>query len=152
MLVKVRRSGSAQWGRMETLLDTRHALMTASLDSIAEQGVDIVPAYFARFYAAFPDDEANFHNRAASQGAMVNEMLTMLLAQAAGETWVPMIMRAQVTTHYNHGDIALSQYRDALTLLVDVLAEATGPDWSAVQDAAWRAEADALFALISRYY
>ncbi len=83
---------------------------------------------------------------------MVNEMLTMLLAQAAGETWVPMIMRAHVTTHYSHGDIALSQYRDALTMLVDVLADAAGPDWSAAQDAAWREEADALFALIARSY
>ncbi len=137
---------------MVPLLDTRHGMMTASLEGIAERGVDIVPAYFARFYAAFPGDEANFHNRAASQGAMVNEMLTMLLAQAAGETWVPMIMRAQVTTHYSHGDIALSQYRDALSMLVDVLADAAGPDWSAAQDAAWREEADALFALIARYY
>ena len=137
---------------MDTALDTRHALMLASLDLVAERGVDIVPRYFARFYAAFPDDEANFHNRAASQGAMVNEMLTMLLAQAAGEQWVPMIMRAQVTTHYTHGEIALSQYRDALTLLVDVLAEAAGPGWTDVHDQAWREEADTLFALIARHY
>lgn len=137
---------------MDVLTLSKRDLMCASLDLVAEAGVDIVPAYFERFFALYPADAENFHNRASAQGAMVNEMLTMLLAQAAGEDWVPMIMRAQVTTHYTHGDIALEQYRGALTLLVDVLRDTAGSGWTAAYEQAWSEEAEALFALIARYH
>lgn len=129
-----------------------HDAMMQSLDAVAEAGVDIVPAYFARFFAQCPADEAMFLNRAASQGAMVNEMLTMLLAQAAGEEWVPMMMRAQVTTHWDHGEIPLERYRAALDLLVDVLADTAGAGWQAEWDAAWRGQVERMFALIARVY
>ena len=120
--------------------------------AIAEAGVDIVPVYFDRFFVRFPGQAANFHNRVTSQGAMVNEMLTMLLAQAGGESWVPMMMRAQVTTHHDHGAITLDEYRGALDLLVEVLAEAAGDGWTDAADAAWTGEADRLYALIERAY
>lgn len=120
--------------------------------AIAEAGVDIVPVYFERFFTRFPGQSANFHNRVTSQGAMVNEMLTMLLAQAGGESWVPMMMRAQVTTHHDHGAISLDEYRGALDLLVEVLADAAGAGWTDAADAAWHGEADRLYALIERAY
>lgn len=126
--------------------------MLASLELVAEAGVDIVPVYFERFFAQCPADSAMFHNRAASQGAMVNEMLTMLLAQAASEEWVPMMMRAQVTTHWDHGTIPLERYRDALDLLVDVLADTAGPRWLPEHDAAWRGQMERMLALIARVY
>ncbi|MBU6268764.1 MAG: globin [Sphingomonadales bacterium] len=131
---------------------TAHDLMLASLDAVAVADVDIVPRYFERFLAGRPDEAALFHNRAASHGAMVNEMLTMLLAQAADEGWVPMMMRAQVTTHHDHGDIALDRYRDALDLLVEVLAEAAGPRWRPEFDRVWRGACDRLYALIARHH
>lgn len=131
---------------------TPHEAMMLSLDAVAAAEVDIVPVYFARFFAQVPADEAMFLNRAASQGAMVNEMLTMLLAQASGEEWVPMMMRAQVTTHWDHGEIPLERYRQALDLLVDVLAETAGPRWRREYDAAWRGQVERMFALIARVY
>lgn len=137
---------------MQTALLPPHEAMTASLDAVAEAGVDIVPVYFERFFAQCPADSAMFHNRAASQGAMVNEMLTMLLAQAAAEEWVPMMMRAQVTTHWDHGEITLQRYRDALDLLVDVLADTAGPAWLPAYEAAWRGQVERMFALIARVY
>lgn len=129
-----------------------HDAMQDSLMAIAEAGADIVPLYFDRFFARFPGQASNFHNRATSQGAMVNEMLTMLLAQASGESWVPMMMRAQVATHHDHGAISLDEYRGALDLLVEVLADAAGDRWSAAAEAAWCGEADRLYALIERAY
>ena len=138
--------------RMQTALLPPHEVMTASLDAVAEAGGDIVPVYFERFFAQRPADSAMFHNRAASQGAMVNEMLSMLLAQAGNEEWVPMMMRAQVTTHWDHGEIALQRYRDALDLLVDVLADTAGARWLPEYEAAWRGQVERMFALIARVY
>lgn len=129
-----------------------HAEMTRTIEAIGAAGVDIVPLYFERFFARYPAQLGLFHNRASSQGAMVNEMLTMLLAQGQGEDWVPTMMRAQVTTHFDHGDIELTQYRGALDLLVEVLGQAAGRDWNAAQATAWQAQADRLYALIARYF
>ena len=137
---------------MDTAAPTAHALMMQSLEAVAGTGTDLVPRYFERFFALYPAQEGNFHNRVTSRGGMVNEMLTMLLAQAEGAAWVPTIMRAQVATHYDHGDIALEQYRGALDLLVEVLAEAAGQGWDAAQERAWRGEAERLFALIADYF
>lgn len=131
---------------------TPHDTMLASLEAVAEAGQDIVPPYFERFYAACPADEAMFHNRASSQGAMVNEMLTMLLAQAEGAEWLPMMMHAQVTTHHDHGDIALPRYREALDLLVDVMGDTAGPRWLPEYEAVWRGQVERMFALITRFY
>ena len=150
--VKAGGASSRHPAPMQTALLPPHQAMALSLDAVAEAGVDIVPVYFERFFAQQPADSAMFHNRAASQGAMVGEMLTMLLAQAAGEEWVPMMMRAQVATHWDHGPIALERYRNALDLLVDVLAETAGALWLPEYEAAWRGQVKRMFALIARVY
>ena len=135
---------------IETAAD--HELMMASLEAVAATDRDIVPLFFARFFAEHPADRANFHNAASSQGTMVNEMLAMLLALAAGEPWVEMMMRAQLRTHDDHGEIALERYRDTLDMLVDILRDTAGPPWNAQWEAIWRRQADRLFALIERHY
>ncbi|MFM5930863.1 MAG: globin [Novosphingobium sp.] len=131
---------------------SHHDSMARSLDIIGEAGIDIVPLYFERFFSEFPEELAQFHNRQSSQGTMITQMITMLLGQAADEGWVPPMMCAQVTAHYDRGDIALASYRRSLDLLVEVLAEAAGPQWDAPQDTAWRTEAERLFAVIARYH
>lgn len=113
---------------------------------------DIVPEFFARFFAGFPTEERNFHNRATSQGTMVNEMLSFLLALADGEDWLPTMLQTQVLTHHDKGEIALERYRDSLHLLVDVLADAAGPGWTVEHEGAWRGQADRLYAMIEGYY
>ncbi|NBC37551.1 hypothetical protein GTZ99_13430 [Novosphingobium sp. FSY-8] len=127
-----------------------HAAMLDSLEVIALADVDIVPLYFTRFFATYPDEEGNFYNKTSSQGLMVNEMLSMLLAQAEGAEWVPMMTRTQVITHRDHSDIALERYRGALDLLVAVLAAAAGDGWTPAHHAAWQGEVDRLFTLIAR--
>lgn len=128
------------------------ARMLALLEAVGDAGVDPAPLFFDRFYAAYPHERERFCNRASSEGLMVNEMLSMLLAQAGGEPWVSTMMRAQVNTHHDHGEVALDQYRVAFDLLLDVLAEAAGERWKTDDAAVWRAQADGLFALIARYY
>ncbi|MDE2595837.1 MAG: globin [Sphingomonadales bacterium] len=134
-----------------TVLDAR-AAMEQSLDAVAEAGIDIVPVVFARLFAAHPQDRAMFHNPGASEGAMVTEIMTMLLAQAAGEPWVPMMMRHQVATHHDHGLIPVERYRQTLDLFIDVLAETAGPRWLPAHEQAWRGEVDRLSALIEKHY
>jgi hemoglobin-like flavoprotein len=130
------------------------ATTTAELmaQSLALVERDIVPEFFARFFAGFPAEERNFHNRATSQGTMINEMISFLLALAEGEDWLPTLLQTQVLTHHDKGDIALERYRDSLRLLVDVLADAAGPGWNAEHDHAWHETADRLYAMIERYY
>lgn len=126
--------------------------MLESLDAVAASNVDIVPVFFARFFAEFPAEQANFHNPRSSQGLMVNEIMTMLLALAAEEDWLPLMLRTQVRTHHDHGDLALERYRDVLGLFVTVLGEVAGARWTPAYERAWRDQAARMFALIERYY
>ena len=129
-----------------------HDLMLQTLEAVAAADVDIVPRFFARFFADHPAEQANFHNPGSSHGAMVNEILDTLLALASGEDWVELMLRNQVRTHHDHGDIALERYAQALDLFIAVLAEAAGPAWTAGQHRAWRDQADRMEAIIARYY
>lgn len=137
---------------MESDVLTPHGLMMGSLEALAEAGIDIVPRFYVRFFAVYPEQEANFHNRVSSRGLMVNDMVAMLLAQAEGADWLPLVLRAQVATHNDKAAIVLEQYRGTLDLLVDTLAEAAAADWTGAEDRAWRGAAAGVFALIERYY
>lgn len=134
------------------LAQSAHEQMLASLDLVGESGVDIVPLFFARFYAKWPDERERFCNRTSSEGLMVNEMLAMLLAFAAEEPWLRTMMRAQVNTHHDHGNIALEQYAEVFAMLVDVLRDAAGSEWSPELDAVWGEAATGLFGIIAEHY
>lgn len=129
-----------------------HTLMLASLELLAMRDVDLVPRFFARFYADHPEDRAMFHNPGSSHGAMVNEIMDTLLALARDEEWVELMLRNQVRTHHDHGDIALERYAQTLDLFLAVLAEAGGAQWQADWDQAWRKQADRMMAIITRWY
>lgn len=137
---------------MVTATLTAHALMLESLEAVAASDIDIVPVFFTRFFAEFPAEQANFHNPRSSQGLMVNEIMTMLRALAADEDWLPMMLRTQVRTHHDHGDLALERYRDVLNLFVTVLVEVAGTRWRPAYEQVWREQAARMFAMIERYY
>lgn len=137
---------------MEQLTRSAHDLMLASLEAVAETGTDIVPRFFARFFADHPQDKAMFHNPGSSHGAMVNEIMDTLLALASGEEWVELMLRNQVRTHHDHGDIPLERYAQSLDLFLAVLADAAGPAWTSACQQAWRTQADRMLAIIARWY
>lgn len=137
---------------MEQLTRSAHDLMLASLEAVAESGGDIVPRFFARFHADYPQDEAMFHNPGSSHGAMVNEIMDTLLALASGEEWVELMLRNQVRTHHDHGDIPLERYAQALDLFLAVLADAAGAAWRPEHGQAWRTQAERMLAIIARWY
>lgn len=124
-----------------------HDAMMQSLEAIADADIDIVPRFFAELYSHFPSEAANFLNPGHSHGTMANEMITMLLALAEGEEWVPTMMRIQQFTHESHG-IALERYEQTLATLIDVLRDAAGENWRGDHEDAWRTQARRLFAII----
>lgn len=129
-----------------------HDLMLESLEIMAQRGCDIVPPFFRSFLGAFPEEEERFFNPATSYGTMTTEIMTTLLALAAGEPWVESVMRLQVLTHHGYGAIALERYRDVLDHFIATLAEAAQDQWRPEFARAWRTQADALFAMIERFY
>lgn len=134
----------------DTQSGSAYALMMGTLEVIGGAGVDIVPLYFERFFAAFPQEESKFENGFSSQGSMVNEMVGMLLALAADEPWVEESMASEVQNHRSYEGVTLQLYREGLDCLVEVLRSAAGPNWTREQDSAWREQSDRLFAIIER--
>lgn len=104
-------------------------IMMESLEGIALADIDVVPLFFEKLYERYPAEKPNFLNPEHSHGAMANEMMTMLLALAQGEDWVPTMMRIQQFTHRSFGDIAIERYGQALETLVDTLGDAAGAHW-----------------------
>jgi hemoglobin-like flavoprotein len=125
-----------------------HDEMEQSLELIAQAGTDVAPLFFEKLYERFPGEKPNFLNPDHSHGAMANEMITMLLALAQGEGWVPTMMRIQQFTHRSFGDIAIERYGQALETLVDTLRDAAGDYWQSCHEAAWRAQTAHLFQII----
>ncbi|WP_139150029.1 hypothetical protein [Sphingobium yanoikuyae] len=123
-------------------------IMMESLEGIALADIDVVPLFFEKLYERYPAEKPNFLNPEHSHGAMANEMMTMLLALAQGEDWVPTMMRIQQFTHRSFGDIAIERYGQALETLVDTLGDAAGAHWQPAYEAVWRAQTARLFQII----
>jgi hemoglobin-like flavoprotein len=126
--------------------------MERSLQVVAETGVDIVPRFFARFHDALPGQRERFYNRGSAEGLMVNEIISMLLAQANGEAWLTTMLRASINTHHDHGGIELEHYRLTFDTLIAVLRETAGSGWRAEFQQAWKDQADQLYTMIERFY
>lgn len=123
-------------------------IMNGTLEAIGEAEIDPVPLYFERFFARFPEQDEQFHNRSSSEGMMFNEMLELLLGMAADKKWIPVLACSHVRTHDDHCDIGSEQYRGSLELMLEVLKEAAGDAWDERQQAAWRTEIERLMECI----
>lgn len=124
-------------------------LIKASLEAVVASGIDIVPEFFARFFAIWPEQRDNFQRPLATQGQMVTEMLDFLMAQASGEVWVARSFESCVDRHHSYGAIAPADFARCLTLLVETLAHAAGPCWKPEFTRAWSGPVDKL-AMLTR--
>ncbi len=125
------------------------AAMEAPLFAIAEADIDITPALFDRFFAAFPEQRAPFINLDAAAGRMTNETIEAMIGLATDEHWVPTTIINFVDLHRNYGDFPASLYAAFIDMTVDALAQAAGPAWTSENNAAWRAQADRLKAMVT---
>jgi hemoglobin-like flavoprotein len=113
------------------------SLLEASLEAVAASGVDIVPEFFNRFFAAWPHQQDSFNRPQATQEAMVAEMLDFLLAQASGEQWIEASVQDCMDRHHSYADIQIDNFEQSLTMLVETLASAAGDAWRPEYAAAW---------------
>jgi hemoglobin-like flavoprotein len=123
-------------------------VMEASLERLADTGVELRHGLYRRFFAANPDRVAAFLCPDATSRRMTDETLQMLYGLASGEDWVETLIAELVATHRSYGDLKLSEYDSFIDLLVVELGETLGPDWTPQWAAAWRRQADQLKAMI----
>lgn len=123
--------------------------MEAPLFAIAEADIDITPALFDRFFTAFPEQRAPFINLDAAAGRMTNETIEAMIGLATNEHWVPTTIINFVDLHRNYGDFPASLYATFIDMTVDALADAAGDAWTDESNAAWRAQADRLKAMVA---
>lgn len=123
--------------------------LEAPLFAIAEADIDITPALFERFFATFPDQRAPFLNLEAAAGRMTNETIEAMIGLATNEHWVPTTIINFVDLHRNYGDFPASLYAAFIDITVDTLADAAGDAWTSESNAAWRAQADRLKAMVA---
>lgn len=125
------------------------AAIEAPLFAIAEADIDITPALFDRFFATFPEQRAPFLNLDAAAGRMTNETIEAMIGLATNEHWVPTTIINFVDLHRNYGNFPASLYAAFIDMTVDALAHAAGAAWTGESDAAWRAQADRLKAMVA---
>ena len=123
--------------------------MEAPLFAIADSDIDITPALFDRFFATFPEQRAAFINLDAAAGRMTNETIEAMIGLATDEHWVPITIINFVDLHRNYGDFPASLYAAFIDMTVDALAHAAGAAWTDESNAAWRAQADRLKAMLA---
>lgn len=119
--------------------DTTLAIATfeASLATVAKSDVDIVPEFFSRFFAAHPEQREGFYRPGATQGAMVNEMISFLAAVAAREEWVLGAIEDSMAKHQSYGVVAPELFKSALDILVETMAAVAGTEWRAEYADLW---------------
>ncbi len=125
------------------------AAMEQTLIAIAEAEIDIAPALFDRFFKAFPEQRAAFYNLDAAQARMTNETLEAMYGLATDEHWVATTVTNFVDLHRNYGAYSAELYAAFVDLTVETLADAAGTQWSDRSEAAWRAQATRLKAMIT---
>lgn len=113
------------------------ALLENSVEAVAGSGIDIVPEFFDRFYAAWPEQRDNFNRPGTTYGAMVNEMLSVLALLAGTDNGSEMVMADCIARHHSYGQIAGADFASAVRLLMDTMRHAAGSAWQADHTNVW---------------
>lgn len=114
------------------------ACLDHTLDLVARRVGDPAPLVFARLFAEAPELQALFCNDAS--GAVRAEMflrtLECLQDAAGAQQFSAGLVAAEHLTHQGYG-VPTALFQRFFTLVVEVLRDALGPDWTAEIDAAW---------------
>ncbi|MEL0252526.1 MAG: globin [Novosphingobium sp.] len=102
----------------------------ASIEAVALTGVDIVPLFFERLFERYPEQRDNFQRPAATQGAMVNDMITMLAQFASGSPTARATLHDCLDRHQSYGPIAIEHFTEAWNILLKTCEVVAGGDWS----------------------
>ena len=109
-----------------------------TLDLVAQRIGDPAPRVFAQLFAEAPELQALFCNDAS--GAVRAEMflraLECLQDAAGAQQFGTGLVAAEHATHLGYG-VSTAQFQRFFALVVEVLREAMGPDWTPEIDRAW---------------
>lgn len=116
-------------------------LIEADLLALAEQGIELRHALYARFFAAHPERRSAFLCPEATSVRMTDETLQILHGLATDADWVWPLIAELVGTHRSYGTLPLAEYDSFIDLTVATLGDALGPSWSVTSAASWKRQA-----------
>lgn len=102
----------------------------ASIEAVALTGVDIVPLFFERLFERYPEQRDNFQRPAATQGAMVDDMIALLAEFASGSPTARAALHDCLDRHQSYGPIAIEHFTEAWNILLKTCEVVAGRDWS----------------------
>lgn len=115
--------------------------IVASLEQLADTGVDITPSVYARFFAGCPQAEALFSTAEAQavQGKMVNELVQTVLDRLEEKPYSRTVVETMVSDHDSWG-VSLPMYDAFLTAFFDTLVVTLGETADPAALAVWQRE------------
>lgn len=114
------------------------ACLDHTLELVTQRIGDPAPRVFDRLFAEAPELQALFCND--TSGAVRAEMflraLECLQDAAGAQQFGTGLVAAEHATHLSYG-VSTAQFQRFFVLVVEVLREAMGPDWTQELDRAW---------------
>lgn len=115
------------------------AAVEASLEKVAELGVDPTPLVYDRLFATYPDMKPLFWRD--SDGAVKGEMLSRVFAAIldfVGErNYADHMIGTELITHEGY-DVPREIFATFFGMVGETLKDVLGTDWTAGMDAGWR--------------
>jgi hemoglobin-like flavoprotein len=126
-----------------------HALISDSLERVAERHGDPAEAVYARLFAQQPEMEALFvgDKDGLSRGNMLANVFEVMLDLAGPRTYGHNMVRAEITNHDQLG-VPGAVFLSFFPVVVETLKELSGEDWTPEVDRAWTTVLDELAGLV----
>ncbi len=121
-----------------------------SLERAAEQGGDLYPQVYARFFAACPSAEPlMWHMDPLMRARMMDEVINLLLLEdTEGE-----ITLVEFEAHSHQGSgVSAEMFKVLFEAIRDTLRVCLGADWTGGYEAAWQARIDQLACAFNGQY
>jgi hemoglobin-like flavoprotein len=114
------------------------ACLDHTLDLVAQRVGDPAPLVFARLFAEAPELQALFCNdtRGSVRAEMFLRAVECLQDAVGARQFSAGLVAAEHQTHQGYG-VTTAQFQRFFVLVVDVLRDALGQDWTAEIDQAW---------------
>jgi len=110
-----------------------------SLEIAAERGGDLTPVVYARLFERQPEMKALFwrDTRDTIKGEMLMRTFEAILDFIRARRFADHLIQTEVVTHAGY-DVPPEVFATFFGLVVEVVEEACGPDWTPAMARAWR--------------
>jgi hemoglobin-like flavoprotein len=113
-------------------------ILERSLHVVVDRIGDPAPRVFERLFAGSPELQSLFCNDRSGtvRAEMFLRALECLVDAAGAQRFAAGLIEAEKITHLSYG-VSPTQFQHFFTLMVDVIRDAMGPDWTAELSSAW---------------